>query len=236
MTQAAQLLEFDPKGKFVREIGKNNFALAYAHAVRIDKQDNIWIVDKGSNVILKMNPQGRVVWVFGRRGESSHLDVPPDYASQMTGILERAGVAITRPQNNNPRNPLPVHRDNVFNQPTDVAWDSQGNSYFTDGYINSRVAKANARGRVGRQLGIARQRPRPVRHAARHRGVAEGRDLRRRSRQPPHPGARHQRQVPARVHHRRAGRYQARQDRLRRARTRTARPDRWRPARPMRCA
>ena len=146
MTQAAQLLEFDPKGKFVREIGKNNFALAYAHAVRIDKQDNIWIVDKGSNMILKMNPQGRVVWVFGRRGESSHLDVPPDYASQLSGILERAGVAITRPQNNNPRNPIPVHRDNVFNQPTDVAWDSQGNSYFTDGYVNSRVAKVNAKG------------------------------------------------------------------------------------------
>ena len=146
MATAAQLLEFDPKGKFVREIGKNNFAWAYAHAVRIDKQDNIWIVDKGSNMILKMNPQGRTVWVFGRKGESSHLDVPPDYASQLSGILERAGVAITRPQNNNPRNPIPVHRDNVFNQPTDVAWDSQGNSYFTDGYVNSRVAKVNAKG------------------------------------------------------------------------------------------
>ncbi|HEX8027611.1 MAG TPA: peptidyl-alpha-hydroxyglycine alpha-amidating lyase family protein [Vicinamibacterales bacterium] len=146
MATAAQLLEFDPKGKFLREIGKNNFAWAYAHAVRIDKQDNIWIVDKGSNVILKMTPQGRVVWVFGRKGESSHLDVPPDYASQMSGILERAGVAITRPPNNNPRNPVPVHRDNVFNQPTDVAWDSQGNSYFSDGYVNSRVAKVNAKG------------------------------------------------------------------------------------------
>ena len=146
MATASQLLEFDPKGKYVREIGKNNFAWAYAHAVRIDKQDNIWIVDKGSNMILKFNPQGRVVWVFGRKGESSHLDVPPDYASQLSGLLERAGVAITRPQNNNPRNPIPVHRDNVFNQPTDVAWDSQGNSYFTDGYVNSRVAKVNAKG------------------------------------------------------------------------------------------
>jgi hypothetical protein len=146
MAAAAQLLEFDRNGKFIREIGKNLFAWSYAHAVRIDKQDNIWTVDKGSNMIVKMNPQGRVEWVFGRRGESSHLDVPPDYASQMAGLLERAGVAITRPQNNNPRNPLPVHRDNVFNQPTDVAWDSQGNSYFTDGYVNSRVGKANARG------------------------------------------------------------------------------------------
>jgi streptogramin lyase len=146
MAAAAQLFEFDPKGKFIREVAKNSFAWSYAHAVRIDKQDNIWIVDKGSNLIVKMDPQGRPIWVFGRRGESSHLDVPPDYASQMSGILERAGVAITRPQNNNPRNPVPVHRDNVFNQPTDVAWDSQGNSYFTDGYVNSRVAKANARG------------------------------------------------------------------------------------------
>ena len=146
MATAAQLLEFDAKGKFIREIGKNLFAWAYAHAVRIDKQDNIWVVDKGSNMILKLNPQGRVVWVFGRKGESSHLDVPPDYASQLSGILQRAGVAVTTPANNNPRNPVPVHRDNVFNQPTDVAWDSQGNSYFTDGYVNSRVAKANAKG------------------------------------------------------------------------------------------
>jgi hypothetical protein len=50
------------------------------------------------------------------------------------------------PANNNPRNPVPVHRDNQFNQPTDVAWDSQGNSYFSDGYVNSRVGKANAKG------------------------------------------------------------------------------------------
>jgi streptogramin lyase len=146
MATAAQLLEFDQTGKFVREIGKNLYGWSYAHAVRIDKDDNIWVVDKGSNLILKMNQQGHVVWVFGRKGESSHLDVPPDYASQLTNILKRAGVAVTVPENNNPRNPVPVHRDNVFNQPTDVAWDSKGNSYFTDGYVNSRVAKANARG------------------------------------------------------------------------------------------
>ena len=146
MAQAAQLLEFDATGKFVREIGKNNFALSYAHAVRIDKQDNIWIVDKGSNMIVKFNPQGRAEWMFGRKGESSHLDLPPDYASQIGVLLKRAGLPVELPANNNPRNPVPVHRDNVFNQPTDVAWDSKGNSYFSDGYINSRVGKVNAKG------------------------------------------------------------------------------------------
>jgi sugar lactone lactonase YvrE len=146
MATAAQLLEFDEKGEFVREIGKNLYGWAYAHAVRIDKDDNIWVVDKGSDLILKMNPQGRVVWVFGRKGEASHFQVPPDYASTLSGLLARAGVAVTAPATNEPRNPVPVHRDNVFNQPTDVAWDSKGNSYFSDGYVNSRVGKANARG------------------------------------------------------------------------------------------
>src|SRR5882762_8223649 len=73
MATAAQLLEFDANGKFVREIGKNLYAWSFAHAVRIDKQDNIWVVDKGSDMIIKFNPQGRPVWIFGRKGEASHF-------------------------------------------------------------------------------------------------------------------------------------------------------------------
>ena len=37
MATAAQLLEFDPDGKFVREIGKNLTRWSYAHGVRIDQ-------------------------------------------------------------------------------------------------------------------------------------------------------------------------------------------------------
>src|SRR6185295_15105882 len=36
--------------------------------------------------------------------------------------------------------------DGLFRQPTDVAWDSQGNTYISDGYINSRVAKYSKTG------------------------------------------------------------------------------------------
>src|SRR5438132_9807727 len=52
---AAQLLEFGPKGEFVREIGKGLYAWSFAHTVRIDKDDNIWAVDKGSDMIIKFN-------------------------------------------------------------------------------------------------------------------------------------------------------------------------------------
>ena len=64
---AAQLFEFDQNGNYVREIGRGLYAWSEAHSVRIDKNDNIWAIDKGSNMIVKFNPQGRVVWVFGRR-------------------------------------------------------------------------------------------------------------------------------------------------------------------------
>src|SRR5258705_1659614 len=68
---ASQLLEFGPDGKYLREIGKNLYAWSYAHTVRIDKEDNIWAVDKGSDMIIKFNPEGRVMMVFGRKKEAS---------------------------------------------------------------------------------------------------------------------------------------------------------------------
>src|SRR5882724_11815360 len=61
---AAQLLEFGPNGEFLREIGKGLYGWAFAHSVRIDKEDNIWAIDKGSDMIIKFNPAGQVVWVF----------------------------------------------------------------------------------------------------------------------------------------------------------------------------
>src|ERR1700732_1960448 len=74
---AAQLLEFGPKGEFLREIGKGLYAWSEAHTVRIDKDDNIWAIDTGSDMIVKFNPAGRVVWVFGRRKESAEAETKP---------------------------------------------------------------------------------------------------------------------------------------------------------------
>src|SRR5262252_9002714 len=68
---AAQLLEFGTKGEFLREIGKGLYGWSFAHSVRIDKDDNIWAIDKGSDMVIKFNQAGQVVWVFGRRKESA---------------------------------------------------------------------------------------------------------------------------------------------------------------------
>src|SRR5271154_4185142 len=43
---AAQLLEFGPDGRFIREIGKDLYAWSFAHAVRIDPKGDVWAADK----------------------------------------------------------------------------------------------------------------------------------------------------------------------------------------------
>jgi hypothetical protein len=121
---AAQLLEFSADGKFVREIGHNLYAWSFAHSVRIDKDDNIWVADKGSDMVIKFDPEGRVLMVFGRKLEASDEGTEP---------LKH------------PKPPLPPV-DGLFRQVTDMAWDSAGNTYISDGYVNSRVAKVDKNG------------------------------------------------------------------------------------------
>src|ERR1700674_3514676 len=68
---AAQLLEFSADGKFLREIGHNLYAWSFAHTVKVDKDDNIWVADKGSDMVIKFDPEGHVAMVFGRKVEAS---------------------------------------------------------------------------------------------------------------------------------------------------------------------
>jgi DNA-binding beta-propeller fold protein YncE len=120
---AAQILEFDANGKYIREIGHNLYAWSFAHAIRVDKDDNLWAIDKGSDMVIKFNQEGRVEMVFGRKKEAS------DEAGPWTRVTP-------------PRPPA----DGQFRQPTDVTWDTEGNIFISDGYINSRVAKFDKNG------------------------------------------------------------------------------------------
>jgi sugar lactone lactonase YvrE len=119
-SQLTRLFEFDSKGNFVREIGEGLYGFAFAHCVRVDPQDNIWAVDEGSNMVIKFNPEGRVLMVLGRRPE------PADLA-----------IAAA------PSQPGPY----TFDRPTDVAWDAAGDIFISDGYGNSRVVKYDKNGR-----------------------------------------------------------------------------------------
>src|SRR5205823_4511193 len=69
-SEDTRLLEFDQNGKFVREIGQGLYGFEFAHAVRVDRDDNIWAVDEGTNMVIKFAPDGRVAMVVGRRPQA----------------------------------------------------------------------------------------------------------------------------------------------------------------------
>jgi DNA-binding beta-propeller fold protein YncE len=128
---ASQLLEFGPDGTFIREIGHNLYAWSYAHTVRVDKADNIWVADKGSDMVIKFNPAGQVSMVFGRKQEASDEGTEP---------LKH------------PHPPLPPV-DGMFRQVTDMTWNAAGDTFISDGYVNSRVAKVDKHGRWLKSFG-----------------------------------------------------------------------------------
>ena len=121
---AAQVLEFDADGKYLREIGHRLYAWSFAHMVKVDRHDNIWVTDKGSDMVIKFTPAGRVDMVFGRKQEAS---------DEETGPLKH------------PKPPLAAEPGR-FRQVTDVAFDSADKTYISDGYINSRIAKVDKYG------------------------------------------------------------------------------------------
>src|SRR5262245_2999425 len=124
-----RLFQFDANGTFMREIGQGLYGFEMAHGVRVDAQDNIWTVDEGTNMVVKFNPEGRVMMTIGRRPEA--ID----------------GVEPT------PRAGTPPPEPYRFNRPTDVTWDPQGNIYVSDGYFNSRVVKYDKNGRFVKDVG-----------------------------------------------------------------------------------
>ena len=130
--QAATLYQFGPDGKFIRVV-KDLYSMAWAHAVRVDRDDNVWLVDNGSDMVVKLSPDlNRVLLTLGRRRES---------------------VAAAHPVAPAPTRVTPPARDTVFNEPTDITWDPQGNIFISDGYANQSVAKFDRNGQWVKRIG-----------------------------------------------------------------------------------
>src|SRR5262249_10273602 len=146
----SRLLQFDPSGKFVRELGVGVYGFNFAQAVRIDPQDNIWLVDQGSSNVMKFDPDGRLQLVLSRKPEA--VSVRP-FAAQGGGRGPGAGGGAegrgAAPEGRGAGGPPPEGRGagapgggrgglgpagagipgDSFNRTADVSWDRAGNIY-----------------------------------------------------------------------------------------------------------
>lgn len=149
----SRLFEFDRTGKFVREIGQDSYGFLVAQQVRVDPQDNIWIVDQMSSMVIKFDPNGQVQMLLGRKAEAERVPALPLTPQAGGGRVAAEGPGGRGGRGGRGGPPGAGAQSDLFQRPTDVAWDTSGNIYVADGLGNARVAKFSKDGRFVKSWG-----------------------------------------------------------------------------------
>ena len=192
-----RLFQFDRTGKFVREIGQGIYGFLQAQQVRVDPQDNVWVVDQMSTQVIKFDPNGRVQMILSRKPEAMTRAELPRITPLPTGIPViqpeppaaaaaaagggGGGAAAARGLAGRLRFPAPGPKARASTGRPTSPGTRRAISTSTDGYGNARVAKYAPNGQVAQELGLARNRPGAVQHRPRHRHRRTGQRVRRRT-------------------------------------------------------
>jgi DNA-binding beta-propeller fold protein YncE len=81
------ILIFDRAGKFLRSWGDDH--IKTAHGLRIDPEGNVWVTDIGNHLVMKFDPEGKLLLTLGQKGRAGdapdQFDRPTDVAVTKSG-------------------------------------------------------------------------------------------------------------------------------------------------------
>ena len=116
---------FDKNGNFLWSWGQG--LIAFAHAIIIDKDQNVWLVDRNTHEVHKYTKEGAHLMTIGSKGDRSDTGVDPeDYSSTAFQTVTHGGPP--------------------FNMPAGIAFNDEGQIFIADGYANARVHKFTPQG------------------------------------------------------------------------------------------
>ena len=116
---------FDREGNYLSSWGAG--LIAFAHAILLDPEDNVWLVDRNNHQVMKFTSDGELLMTIGAKGFRSDTGVAPD------DLSSTAFQSVT-------------HGGDPFNMPAGIAFNTGGDIFIADGYANARVHRFNAQG------------------------------------------------------------------------------------------
>ncbi|MFH1140531.1 MAG: peptidyl-alpha-hydroxyglycine alpha-amidating lyase family protein [Chloroflexota bacterium] len=116
------MMIFDRSGNFIRSWGETILPKD-PHGLCLDAQNNMFLVDREGQVVMKFTADGKKVFELGTRDKPSDTG----YTQENRTVLRAAGP---------------------FHHPTDIALSSTGDFYVSDGYRNARVHKFSPDGKL----------------------------------------------------------------------------------------
>ena len=116
---------FDREGNYLSSWGAG--LIVSAHSIYLDRDENVWVVDRDGGQIHKCTPDGHPLMTIGTRGCRSDTGADPnDFSPDGYKQVVRGG--------------------DPFNRPAGIALNPAGEVFIADGYGNARMHKFSPEG------------------------------------------------------------------------------------------
>ena len=117
---------FDREGNYVSHWGAG--VVEFAHSILLDKDDNVWLVDRDRGQVLKFTSDGKELMTIGTKGFRSETGADNTvFGSNGYKDVVKGGAPFT--------------------PPAGIALNDAGEVFIADGYANSRVHKFSPEGK-----------------------------------------------------------------------------------------